>query len=179
MLYGVGLAAAVLAVQPLAAQAPQAATANSEGAKAGAKPGPEKDIEKSVFYRAGTDFDTALADVRECDGYARGISYHIGGGAVPYPYAGTVAGAVGGALGSVLADAIFGAAERRKLRRVNMRTCMRFKEYTRYGLTEEAWKAYDLGEEKGDASDSERELLLRLHAKIASAQAAPKGEVME
>ncbi len=174
MLYGIGLAVALLAAPPLAAQEPQAATA-----KSGAKAEPEKDLEKTVFFRAGTDFDTALADVQECDGYARGISYHIGGGAVPYPYAGTVAGAVGGAIGSALADAIFGAAERRKLRRINMRTCMHFKEYTRYGLTEEAWKAYDLGEEKGDASDSERQLLLRLHAKIASAPAAPNGEVVE
>lgn len=174
MLCGIGLAAAVLAAQPLAAQEPQAANA-----KSGARAEAEKDLEKTVFFRAGTDFDTALADVQECDGYARGISYHIGGAPVPYPYAGTVAGVVGGAVGNILADAIFGAAERRKLRRINMRTCMRFKEYTRYGLTEEAWKAYDLGEEKGEASDGERELRLRLFAKIASAQAAPKGEVVE
>lgn len=170
MLCGIGAAVAALAAPP-AAQAQPAAT--GQPAERG------KDVDKTVFHRAGTDFDTALADVRECDGYARGISYHIGGGPVPYPYSGTVAGAVGGAIGTALADAIFGAAERRKLRRINMRTCMRFKEYTRYGVSEEAWKSYDLGEDEADTGEDERQRLLRMHAKIASASAAPSGEVLE
>lgn len=170
MLCGIGAAIAVLAAPPAAAQAQPAATGQS--AERG------KDVDKTVFHRAATDFETALADVRECDGYARGISYHIGG-PVPYPYSGTVAGAVGGAIGIALADAIFGAAERRKLRRTNMRTCMRFKEYTRYGVSEDAWKSYDLGDDESDKGDDERQRLLRMHAKIASASAAPSGEVME
>jgi hypothetical protein len=159
----------VLAAQPLAAQETGGAAAQAEK---------DKDADKTVFYRAGTDFDTALADIRECDGYARGISYHIGGGPVPYPYAGTVAGAVGGAVGAVLADAIFGAAERRKLRRRNIRTCMGFKEYQRYGVSEEAWKSYELADSEADGEEK-RELVLRMHAKIASAPAAPKGEIVE
>jgi hypothetical protein len=169
-LFGGAAAVAMIAAQPLAAQ---------EGVPASsAKAEKDKDADKTVFHRTGTDFDTALADVRECDGYARGISYHIGGGPVPYPYAGTVAGAVGGAIGSALADAIFGAAERRKLRRRNMRTCMGFKEYQRYAVTEEEWSSFAF--EEGEAEGEEkRELQLRMHAKIASAPAAPKGEIVE
>lgn len=167
------LAVAAVAAQPLGAQAPKEAKPAAK-AEAG-----DKDQDKTVFYRAGTDFDTALADVQECDGYARGISYHIGGGPVPYPYAGTVAGAVGGAIGTALADAIFGAAERRKLRRRNMRTCMGFKEYQRYAVSEEAWKAYDSGEGETEEGEDKRELLLKMHAKVASAPAAPKGEIVE
>lgn len=173
MLYGIGLAAAVLAGQPLPAQEPQAAAPQS-----GAKAEPEKDLEKTVFFRTGTDFDTALADVQECDGYARGISYHIGGGAVPYPYAGTVAGAVGGAIGTALADAIFGAAERRKLRRRNMRTCMGFKEYTRFEVSEAAWQSYAFTNDDAEGEEK-RQLVLRMHAKIASAPTAPQGEIVE
>jgi hypothetical protein len=168
---GLGLALAVLAAQPLAAQQGEAG-----------KPAPAdkaaKDNDKTVFHRPGTDFDTALADVQECDGYARGISYHIGGGPVPYPYAGTIAGAVGGAIGTALADAIFGAAERRKLRRRNMRTCMGFKDYTRFEVSEAAWHSYAFADE--DAEGEEKRLLrLRTHAKIASAPAAPHGEIVE
>jgi hypothetical protein len=172
-----GMAAALLAAQPLAAQAAGNA---KPAAKAAAADGKDKELDKTVFYRDGTDFETALADVRECDGYAQGISYHAGGGAV---YAPTMAGAIGGAIGSALADAIIGAAERRKLRRVNMRTCMRFKDYKRYAVSEEAWRSYDLGDGEGDGKAGEGEdkrlLVLRVHAKIASAPAAPKGEIVE
>lgn len=168
---GLGLAAAVFAAQPLAAQ-------EGEAAKAPPAAKVEKDNDKTVFHRAGTDFDTALADVQECDGYARGISYHIGGGPVPYPYTGTIAGAVGGAIGTALADAIFGAAERRKLRRRNMRTCMGFKEYTRFEVSEAAWQSYAFADE--DAEGEEKRLLrLRTHAKIASAPTAPQGEIVQ
>ena len=173
--WGASIVVAMFAAQPLAAQ-------EADAAAGAAKVEKDKEADKTVFYRAGTDFETALADVQECDGYARGISYHIGGGPVPYPYAGTVAGAVGGAIGAVLADAIFGAAERRKLRRRNMRTCMGFKEYQRYGVSEEAWKSYELGdgEGEGEAEGEEKRLLvLRMHAKIASAPTAPKGEIVE
>ena len=169
--WGLSLAAAVFAAQPLAAQ-------DGQAGKAAPADKAEKENEKTVFYRAGTDFDTALADVQECDGYARGISYHIGGGPVPYPYAGTVAGSVGGAIGSVLADAIFGAAERRKLRRRNMRTCMGFKEYTRFGVSEAAWKSYAFTEDEAEG-DEKRQVVLRMHAKIASAPTAPQGEIVE
>jgi ribosomal protein L12E/L44/L45/RPP1/RPP2 len=168
--------AVAAAAQPLAAQA-QAPEAGKPAAKAEAAGDKDKELDKTVFYRPATDFGTALADVQECDGYARGISYHIGNTVTPYPY--TVAGAVGGAIGTALADAIFGAAERRKLRRVNMRTCMGFKEYRRYSVSEEAWKSYDLGEGEAEEGEDKRELMLRMHAKVASAPAAPKGEIVE
>jgi hypothetical protein len=169
--WGLSLAAAVFAAQPLAAQSGEAGKP-APAAKA------DKDNDKTVFHRPATDFDTALADVQECDGYARGISYHIGGGPVPYPYSGTIAGAVGGAIGSVLADAIFGAAERRKLRRRNMRTCMGFKEYTRFEVSEAAWQSYAFADDDAEGEEK-RMLLLRTHAKIASAPTAPQGEIVE
>jgi hypothetical protein len=120
------------------------------------------------FHRENTDFDTALADFRECDGYARGLSYSTGNAAVPYPYAGTLAGGVGTAIGNAMADAIFGSAERRKQRRTNLRSCMFFKEYQRYGMTKDIWVTFNFEEGNGQLSDEERAVFILKQAKIAS-----------
>jgi hypothetical protein len=191
-----GIAAAGLAPLPAYAQAAPAAPAPAgQGApaeQAGTDPVPtelpdlnfqpdpeaEKNFDKYFyFHREGTDFATAYADLQECDGYARGLSYRAGGGAVPYPYAGTLGGAIGGAIGSAMADAIFGSAERRRQRRATMRTCMGFKEYRAYGLPKDIWTKFNFEEGLSHVDDDRRQRLLQLQAKAASGPTPRTGEI--
>ncbi|MCX8475813.1 MAG: hypothetical protein MT490_08455 [Sphingomonas sp.] len=120
------------------------------------------------FHRLDTDFATAYADVRECDGYARGLVSGIGYTQVPYPYAGTLAGAIGGALGDMLAQAIWGSGEKRRVRRVNMRTCMHFKGYDRYGLPKKLWTEFNFEEGLSGVSEKDRTRYLQQQALVAS-----------
>jgi hypothetical protein len=120
------------------------------------------------FHRPDTDFATAFADISECDSLASGFRYHSAYQQAAYPYNGTMAGAVGGAIGNALADAIFGSAERRKVRRINMRSCMGFKGYTRYGMEKERWQVFHFEEGFGRVNDEKREGYLLKQAKVAS-----------
>lgn len=122
------------------------------------------------FHRTDTDFPTALADIRECDGFARGLAMPGGYGntPAPYPYAGTLAGGVGAALGNALAVAIFGSAEKRKLRRANLRRCMNYKGYQRYGLEKELWQSFNFEEGLSSVQEAERQRKLAMQAKVAS-----------
>lgn len=129
------------------------------------------------FHRADTDFATAFADIGECDGYASGLSSGMADAAVPYPYAGTVAGAVGGAIGNAMAQAIFGSAEKRRLRRVNMRRCMNFKGYGRYGLPKELWTQFNFEEGLSGVDPDTRMKLLKQQALVASS-ASPNGKAL-
>lgn len=140
------------------------------------------DFEKYFyFHREDTRFDEAYADIIECDSLASGISYYSGGGE-PYPgyFASQygLGGAIGGAIGSALADAIFGSAERRKIRRTNLRNCMGFKEYQRYGLSGELWKEFNFEEGHGRKAEDVREAALLQQAKTASGK-KPITEVLE
>jgi len=121
-----------------------------------------------AFHRADTDFATAYGDISECDNYARGLQSGIGDAQVPYPYAGTMAGALGGAIGSAVAMAVFGSAEKRRLRRVNMRTCMNFKGYDRYGLPKALWDDFNFEEGLSGVNDTKRQHYLKLQALVAS-----------
>jgi hypothetical protein len=127
------------------------------------------------FHRDNTSFDEAYADIKECDALTSGIRYYGGGsGAVYSPYGGTLGGAIGGAIGSAMADAIFGSAERRRIRRVNMRSCMGFKEYSRYGMERERWQVFHFEEGMGTVKGEKRENYLLKQAKVAS---GPKPEL--
>lgn len=127
------------------------------------------------FRRAGVSYGDAYRDIVECDGYARGLASGIGYVQPPYPYAGTMAGAVGGAIGSAMAMAIFGSAEKRRLRRINMRQCMNFKGYARYGLKKDLWEAFNFEEGLSDMPESRRFDYLKRQALVAST-ATPQGE---
>ncbi len=110
-------------------------------------PGPKDEARYDAyfyFHRAGTDFATALADLRQCDGLAHGLT------------PGTGNPAIGGAALAGLSGAI-ASGNRRALARVNLRRCMFFKGYGRYGLTETIWRGIATG---NDA--------LLIQAKIAS-----------
>lgn len=130
------------------------------------------------FHRPATDVATAFDDISECDGYARGLQSGYRYQQAPYPYTYTMAGAVGGAIGNVMAAAIFGSAEKRRMRRVNMRACMGFKGYQRFGLPKELWEKFNFEEGLDSVpNDTRRELLLQ-QALVAS-RATPGGKVLE
>ena len=134
------------------------------------------------FHRPDTSFSEAYADISECDALASGISIYRGAdsGAIAGAMAqyGLLAGAVGGAIGSVMADAIFGSAERRKARRLNIRNCMYFKEYDRYGLKKDLWQEFHFEEGLSKTDADERSSKLLMQARIASGP-KPAQEALE
>jgi hypothetical protein len=132
------------------------------------------------FHRDGTDFDTAFADISECDALASGISYYGGGDQSMtnyYVMQYGLAGAVGGAIGSAVADAIFGSAERRAIRRTNLRNCMGYKDYARYGMEREHWQAFNFEEGNGRVEGDKRLGYLMKQARVASGP-KPQTEVL-
>jgi hypothetical protein len=145
---------------------------------------PTPDIEGNYdkyfyFNRADTNFMTAYRDLRECDDYARGVAFHTSYAGAPYPYAGTMTGAIGGVIANVAVDLMFGSAERRRQRRINMLTCMRFKEYRVFGLPENLWERFNFEEGIRRVPENERQRLLQLQARVASGPAPTVGEVMQ
>jgi hypothetical protein len=129
------------------------------------------------FHREGTSFDEAYADIKECDALASGIRYYGGQTNAYYGQYGA-AGALGGAIGNALADAIFGSAQRRKIRRINLRNCMGYKEYQRYGLEHERWLTFNFEEGNGREKDATREPALLKQARVASGP-KPQHKVLE
>lgn len=134
------------------------------------------------FHRADTDFDTAYADLTECDALVSGISIYVGASDAAIASAmtqyGVAAGAVGGVIASVMMDAIFGSAERRKARRLNIRHCMFFKGYDRYGLEKELWQRFNFEEGLDREKPEAREAAFLKQAKVASGP-KPQQEVLE
>ena len=144
------------------------------------KPDPalEKDFDKYYyFHRQQTDFRAALADLRDCDGLARGLASPFGNLETPYPYAGTLAGAAGGAIANLMVAAIFGSAQVRATRRINMRRCMFYKGYQRYGLPKDQWQTFNFEEGFGALGETKRQAFLKQQAKVASGE-QPKTEVL-
>ena len=124
------------------------------------------------FHRADTSFATALADLRECDAFARGLPMRPGysGPYIPVtsPYAGTAGGLIGGAIVGGVGLAIL-SADRRSARRANMRRCMHYKRYQRFGLEKSRWQAFNF--EEGLSRVKEVERMLAQQAKVASTAA--------
>jgi hypothetical protein len=196
---GIGLIAAICAAAPLAAQGPAPATQADPRVSPNdpvstfdpaAIPMPDlhftptpnaiDNYDKYFFFnRAGTDFATAYGDLRECDGYARGLSYRAGPVYLPYnSYTGGVLGAaIGGAIAGALDNAIYGSAERRRLRRVNMRICMGFKGYTAFGLPKEIWEQFNFEEGNAHIEEGQRQRFLQMQARAASGPRPAIGEL--
>jgi hypothetical protein len=129
----------------------------------------EADFDKYYyFHRDGTSFEQALADLRDCDGFARGLSsgYHYQEATYPYTY--TVPGAVGGIIGNAMVEAIFGSAEKRRIRRVNMRRCMGYKGYARFGLRKDLWQEFNFEEGFSGEEETQRQAMIAQQAKVAS-----------
>ena len=129
------------------------------------------------FHRADTSFEQALTDIRECDAYARGLASPYGYQSAGYPYAGTLAGLGGELIANALIGAIFGSAELRKARRTNMRRCMNYKGYDRYGLNKDVWQQFHFEEGLSKVEEDKRQLMLAEQAKAASL-VAPAGKVL-
>lgn len=129
------------------------------------------------FHRAGVSYGDAYVDIVECDGYARGLSggYDYRSFQTPYVYQGTLAGAAGSVIASVMIAAIFGSAEKRRMRRVNMRQCMNFKGYQRYGLSKALWEEFHFEEGLSDMPERRRFDYLKRQALVASS-AVPEGK---
>lgn len=135
-----------------------------------------EDFEKYfIFHRPDTAFAEAYADITECDALASGISIYRGMDAGQMAsnmvQHGVLAGAIGGAIANVMVDAIFGSAERRKARRINLRNCMYFKGYDRYGLEKERWQAFNFEEGLSKTDADERAQKLLVQARVASGPA--------
>ena len=128
-----------------------------------------KNYEKYYYFnRPDTSFEEALSDLRQCDGFSRGLY-----GGDYYPNASMTAmyglgGVIGGAIGGAIANAIYGSAEERRKRRVNMRRCMFFKGYERYGLSKELRVKFNFEEGNSDVPEKERQQMLAQQAKVAA-----------
>lgn len=133
------------------------------------------------FHRADTTYADAYRDIRECDALASGSSIYLGAseGAIAGAMAnyGLLAGGIGGAVGGIIADAIFGSALRREQRRTNMRNCMSFKGYARYGLAKDLWVAFHFEEGLGRKREPVRLRALALQALVASGPAPTAKEL--
>lgn len=108
-----------------------------------------------IFHRPGVSFATAFADLSECDAMARNL--------LP----GTGNSSIGGAAISIGIGAIV-AGNQRHVRRDNMRRCMFFKGYGRYGLPKAIWQQISFDESGSGISDDARRPFLLKQAKIAS-----------
>ena len=124
------------------------------------------------FHREDTSFSQAYADITECDALGSGINYYLGADSNSMASAmttyGPLAGAVGGMIGSMVADAIFGSSERRRLKRINIRNCMFYKGYDRYGLEKELWQEFHFEEGNSREEAESREAKLKMQARVAS-----------
>ena len=124
------------------------------------------------FHRADTSFGEAYADIRECDALSSGSNIYLGANsgqtAAAMTQYGALAGGVGSVIGSAIADAIFGSAARREQRRVNLRNCMGFKGYQRFGLSGALWKEFNFEEGMGRKKEDVRDDALALQALVAS-----------
>ncbi len=131
------------------------------------------------FHRANTTFADAYADIRECDALASGSSIYRGSTLTPAETAqyGVLAGAIGSAIGSAMVDAIFGSAARREQRRLNLRNCMHFKDYKRYGLARDLWTEFNFEEGMGRKKEDRRNDALALQALVASGPAPATKEL--
>lgn len=146
-----------------------------------ATPEIEADFDKYFyFHRANTTFAEAFVDIHECDALASGSSIYLGGTAAAAGAAaqyGVLPAALGSAIGSAIADAIFGSAARREQRRVNLRNCMGFKQYKRYGLARDLWTEFNFEEGMGRKKEDRRNDALARQALVASGPAPTAKEL--
>lgn len=134
----------------------------------------EKDYDKYYyFHRPSTGFAEALADLRDCDGLSRGLRSSAGSNMALY----TQGGLVGGLVGNLLAAAIFGSSEKRRVRRINMRRCMNYKGYARYGLRKTLWDPFNFEEGFSGLDEPKRQGFLFQQAKVASGTAPSAKEL--
>lgn len=105
-------------------------------------------------HKPGVDFRTAVADIRECDGYALFDTMFVPTPRfVPYgvPEGGTRADreveptSSYGMIGEII-GAIMMSTQLERLAATNLRSCYAFKGYKRYGLAEKLWAKLNIGD---------------------------------
>lgn len=113
------------------------------------------------FHKVGVALQTAEADIRECDAYNQGLVFgpavpdlfppnRQSESVVPGPYLPGVAGGsparmmIGGVVVGAISSVVL-PAQMRIIAAANLRHCMSFKGYKRYGLSEELWKTLNTG----------------------------------
>lgn len=141
----------------------------------------EQDYDKYFyFHRANTTFAEAYADIHECDALASGSSIYYDSStatAAAFANSSVLAAGVGGAIAGAMMDAIFGSSARREQRRQNLRNCMHFKEYKRYGLSRDLWTEFNFEEGMGRKKEDRRNDALALQALVASGPAPTTKEL--
>jgi hypothetical protein len=140
-------------------------------------PGIEADFDKYFFFhREDTSFDQAFDDIAECDALAHGMNFPAIGWwrTAPEKIAdfGPVLGTYFATIGSPI-DAIFGSSERRRDRRLNLRNCMFYKGYDRYGLEKSLWQAFHFEEGFSRENARDRYAALLKQARVASGPKPP------
>jgi hypothetical protein len=148
--------------------------------------GAAKDFDKYFyFWRENVDYNKAYADIVECDAYARGMAFRLGEGGSDFdsynsyfaqPSLPAVAGdVIGSLIGAALAkpvnklmDRALAAPKRRTAHRANLRVCMGYKGYRRYGLPKVIWQAFNFDEANGDVAEGTRQRMLIQQARISS-----------
>lgn len=140
------------------------------------------------FHRDDVSFASALADLRECDDFARGavtVSRLSGPVAI---YGNSVfpradgSGETGsnvsfrGPSVTALGDA-FLSADARKARRINMRRCMHYKGYQRFGIDKTLWQKFNFEEGYSSIAEADRQYMLAQQAKVASTPGIARGDL--
>ncbi len=127
------------------------------------------------FHRKGISFEEALIDVIECDAFGRALPFRL----EPTRYivisnniaiagVGTVVANLVDPIGQRWADKMFGVPWRRTTRRNNLRVCMGYKGYQRYGLSREIWQKFNFDEADKPPAEGDRKRMLIQQARIAS-----------
>jgi hypothetical protein len=116
------------------------------------------------FNRTSTSFAEALGDLRDCDELSRGLRTGAGINQAAYAQYGIASAAIA----SALVAAIFGSSAKRQMRRVNIRRCMHYKGYARYGLTKDLWISFNFEEGFSGLDEPKRQGFLFQQAKVAS-----------
>ncbi|WP_298168840.1 hypothetical protein [Novosphingobium sp.] len=146
-----------------------------------ATPEIEQDFDKYFyFHRANTSFAEAYVDIHECDALASGSSIYFNSStatAAALANSSVLAAGVGGAIAGAMMDAIFGSSARRAQRRQNVRNCMYFKDYKRYGLSRDLWTEFNFEEGMGRKKEGVRNDALALQALVASGPAPTTKEL--
>ncbi|MDE2404396.1 MAG: hypothetical protein KGM17_06990 [Sphingomonadales bacterium] len=118
------------------------------------------------FYRPETTFAEAMTDIVECDELSRDLQFHPSV-AVPGEYQYSMASVLAMPLAGELVRLFSEPGEKRKLRRFNLRHCMAFKGYGRYGLTRMLWQRFNF-EYDAPIDEAKRLALLAVQARAAS-----------
>ncbi len=134
----VALAAIPVVAQPALGQAadpydPPSLTFTPDAAAA-------QDFDKYFyFHRTETSFAQALADIMECDDFARATDFGM-----------------------------FSGSRQLMTRKANLRVCMGYKGYRRYGLPRAIWQSFNSDAVKPEPTEAERTRMVIQQARAAS-----------